>query len=260
MAVNALSPSKPHWTRASGVNGGGGNGGGMQDPIPEGEADEEALLGMIYARLISSEARIMPKAKTEPTYSDETKQGPAPPPVRTQGLGSLRAFPRPETSNGSLSYNDGESEVWLAAAPEPSSEGVSPTPTSLGIGRHLRRRPAFAKTAPMAFKPPTPKPYGAVKKEQQLNEKTLTRARAAKTPLATPAHLPPGMLEGVLLTRSKSQRDRLVQRSAQLAQGVEAAAAEAACSLGFPTTQVVGLPMTRSAASELAISLGDMMT
>ena len=68
----------------------------------------------------------------------------------------------------------------------------------------------------------------------------------------------------VLLTRSKSQRDRLVQRSAQLAQGVEAAAAEVACELGFPrtpsTAQVTGLPMTRSAASELAITLNDMMT
>ena len=68
----------------------------------------------------------------------------------------------------------------------------------------------------------------------------------------------------MLLTRSKSQRDRLVQRSAQLAQGVEAAAAEVACELGFPrtpsTAQVTGLPMTRSAASELAITLNDMMT
>ena len=48
------------------------------------------------------------------------------------------------------------------------------------------------------------------------------------------------------------------------AQGVEAAAAEVACELGFPrtpsTAQVTGLPMTRSAASELAITLNDMMT
>ena len=103
----------------------------------------------------------------------------------------------------------------------------------------------------------------------QVNEKTLTRARTAKTPLAKQPHLPSGLVEGVRLTRSKSERDRMVQFSAQLAQGVEAAAAEAMAAAGTPTLMPpplplpwsnAELPLTRSAASELALTLNDMTT
>ena len=118
---------------------------------------------------------------------------------------------------------------------------------------------------------PTPGPKGAVKKEQQVNEKTLTRARTAKHPLAKPSGIPPGLMDGVSFTRSKSQRDRLGQLSAQLAQGVEAAAVEKATGGGDgrgvsiaamppPPWRSEGLPLARSAYSELALTLDDMST
>eukprot|EP00964_Phaeocystis_antarctica_P143259 scaffold108767_cov48-Phaeocystis_antarctica.AAC.2 len=57
------------------------------------EADEEALLGMIYARLISSEERIMPKR------IDETSEvcSPAAPTPASRHNGDLQPNPDPDS-------------------------------------------------------------------------------------------------------------------------------------------------------------------
>ena len=64
---------------------------------------------------------------------------------------------------------------------------------------------------------------------------------STKSPLIKPqgAELPPDMIDGVRLTRSKSERDRLMVLAGQLAQGVESASAEA---MGRAASPPPGLP------------------
>ena len=140
-------------------------------------------------------------------------------------------------------------------------------------------------------------PRGIKKEKQLAKEERKTPTARSKSPLAPKPPLE--LVEGVRLTRSKSERDRLAQVSppsplrsrrnlrwsssrshrdlpavglqlgAQLAQGVQAAAAEAdANSAPAPTGDapaplpplppMSGVPLKRSAASELALTLGDM--
>jgi len=162
-----------------------------QEAADDNAGDENDLLAMIYSRMIYS-IDATPESSAVINETEEVTASP----VAT--LGALGAFPGADTSDGRCSYNDGDSEVLLDS---PEQQGYTPTPTS--IGRHLRRRPAFSKGAHGQSTFDLPAPKGAVKKEQQVNEKTLTRARTAKVPLTMLPPLPPGLLEGVCLRMSK---------------------------------------------------------
>ena len=165
------------------------------------------------------------------------------------------ATPEPEVKDSVMA--DGDDEGWISvdkskdkgrrssSSPLRSSRRSESGGGAWGSGGSAGARSGGAAAA-MARVPPSPVSRGGIKKDIQVKPKTPTRRPSSgdmstKSPLIKPqgAELPPDMIDGVRLTRSKSERDRLMVLAGQLAQGVESASAEA---MGRAASPPPGLP------------------
>lgn len=198
--------------------------------------------------------------------------------------GPAFATPEPEVTDSVMA--DGDDEGWISVSKD-KDKGRRSSSSPLRSSRRTERvTPSPVGRGGILSAPSPVGRGGGIQKDNQVKPKTPTRRPSSgdlKLSSVKPqgAELPPGLTEGLRLTRSKSERDRLMQLSAQLAQGVESASAEAmgrapsppalthpspwgnlngAAGLppGLPPGQPAGLPLKRSAASELALTLGDI--
>lgn len=212
----------------------------------------------------------------------------APPGLLQPSPGPAIATPEPEVKDSVMA--DGDDEGWISVTPKDKNKSKRSPSSPL----RSSRRSASERVPPSPVGRGGLGGGGGIQKDNQVKPKTPTRRPASgrqassadsKGAEATsPPRAPPvAVLDGVRLTRSKSERDRLAQLSAQLAQGVESASAEAmglgtAPPPGISLTQpspwgnlngaaglppglppgATGLPLKRSAASELALTLCDI--